>query len=122
MGIKEEAREELVRLIADFNANPRKDSLSEEETREFISDLFKILGWNFKSGEVTQEEQISKGYVDYGFRLNGVPTMFVEDKKTLEHERLEEKIKRTDSELDDIIYKLYDITEDEKKIIEDSLK
>ena len=79
---KAEAKVELAKLIAAFNQNPRKDSLSEEETRVFISDLFKILGWDFKSGEVTQEERISKGYVDYGFRLNNIPAMFVEAKKT----------------------------------------
>ncbi|MBI4210590.1 MAG: hypothetical protein HY544_03745 [Candidatus Diapherotrites archaeon] len=43
------------------------------------------------------------------------------DKHTSERERLEEEIARTDAEIDDLVYKLYGITEDERKIIEDSL-
>ncbi|MBU3958224.1 MAG: N-6 DNA methylase [Nanoarchaeota archaeon] len=36
--------------------------------------------------------------------------------------RIEEEIKKTDAEIDELVYKLYGITEEEKKIIEDSLK
>ena len=79
---KDDAKKELAKLIEDFNSNPKRDKFSEEDTREFISEFFKILGWNFKTSEVTQEEKVSKGYVDYGFRLNEVPVMFVEAKRT----------------------------------------
>lgn len=83
---KEDAKEKLAKLIDKFNSHPRKDSLSEEDTRTFIRDLFEILGWDFKSSEVNQEEHIaSKGFVDYGFRLNNSPVMFVEAKKTSEN-------------------------------------
>ena len=41
------------------------------------------------------------------------------DKKTDERARIEEEIKKTDKEIDELVYKLYDITEEEKKIIED---
>ena len=44
------------------------------------------------------------------------------DKQTNERQRLEEEIKRTDSEIDELVYQLYGITEEEKKIIEGALK
>ncbi len=43
------------------------------------------------------------------------------DKKTDERARIEEEIKKTDAEIDELVYKLYGITEEEKKIIEKSL-
>lgn len=42
--------------------------------------------------------------------------------KTDERAKLEEQIKKMDSEIDKLVYKLYGITEEEKKIIEESLK
>ena len=44
------------------------------------------------------------------------------DKKTDERQKIEEEIKRTDAEIEKLVYKLYGITEEEKKIIEESLK
>lgn len=44
------------------------------------------------------------------------------DKKTDERTRIEEEIKKTDAEIDELVYKLYGITDSEKKIIEESLK
>ncbi len=44
------------------------------------------------------------------------------DKKTDERARIEEEIKKTDAEIDELVYKIYDITEEERKIIEESLK
>jgi gas vesicle protein len=44
------------------------------------------------------------------------------DKKTSETARLEEEIKKTDNEIDELVYNLYGITEEEKRIIEDGLK
>jgi type II restriction/modification system DNA methylase subunit YeeA len=38
------------------------------------------------------------------------------------HKKIEEKIKKTDAEIDELVYKIYGITEEEKKIIEESLK
>ena len=43
------------------------------------------------------------------------------DKKTDERQKIEEEIKKTDAEIDELVYKLYGITEKEKKIIEESL-
>ncbi len=44
------------------------------------------------------------------------------DKKTDERARIEEEIKRTDAEIDELVYKIYGITEEERKIIEESLR
>ena len=44
------------------------------------------------------------------------------DKKTDERARIEEEIKKIDVEIDELVYKLYGITEEEKKIIEESLQ
>lgn len=44
------------------------------------------------------------------------------DKKTAQTAKLEEEIDRTDQEIDELIYELYGITDEEKKIIEESLR
>ncbi|MFH2004222.1 MAG: hypothetical protein ABIK27_05730 [Bacteroidota bacterium] len=44
------------------------------------------------------------------------------DKKTDERSRIEKEIKKTDAEVDELVYQIYGITEEEKKIIEESLK
>jgi len=46
------------------------------------------------------------------------------DEKTAEHEkeRLKQQIDNTDYEIDQEVYKLYEITPEEQKIIEESLK
>jgi hypothetical protein len=44
------------------------------------------------------------------------------DKQTNERQEIEDEIKKTDAEIDELVYKLYGITEEEKKIIKDSLK
>ncbi len=44
------------------------------------------------------------------------------DKKTDERARIEEEIKKTDEEIDELVYKIYGITEGEKRVIEGSLK
>jgi type I restriction-modification system DNA methylase subunit len=44
------------------------------------------------------------------------------DKKTDERARIEEEIRKTDAEIDEFVYKIYGITDEEKKIIEESFK
>ena len=39
-----------------------------------------------------------------------------------EKEKIGHEINKTDSEIDELVYQLYGITEEEKKIIEESLK
>jgi len=46
----------------------------------------------------------------------------LKNKSTDEKARLEKEIQKLDSEIDEEVYKLYGITEEEKKIIEESLK
>ena len=60
----------------------RTGKYSEEMTKkDFILPLFDALGWKTDdSREVTEEERISKQRVDYGFRINGIPKFFLEEK------------------------------------------
>lgn len=44
------------------------------------------------------------------------------DKKTDERAKIEEEIKKTDAEIDELVYKIYGITEEEKKVIVESLE
>ena len=44
------------------------------------------------------------------------------DKKTSETSKIEEEIKKTDAEIDALVYKLYGLTQEEIKIVEESLK
>ena len=46
----------------------------------------------------------------------------IKDKQTDEKSRLEKEIQKTDDEIDQEVYKLYGITKEEQKIIEESLK
>jgi hypothetical protein len=44
------------------------------------------------------------------------------DKKTDERTKLEEEIKKTDSEIDELVYEIYGISQAERTTIENSLK
>lgn len=44
------------------------------------------------------------------------------DKKTYDRAKIEDEIKKTDAEIDESVYKIYGITKEEKKIVEDSIK
>jgi len=44
------------------------------------------------------------------------------DKNTLEKQKIQEEIQKTDNEIDELVYQLYGISEEEKNIIEESLK
>lgn len=60
--------------LKDYNeANTRKD---------FIMPLFEALGWNVRDiNEVSEEEAVSNGNVDYAFRANGITRFYLETKK-----------------------------------------
>lgn len=82
---KEKAREEVKNLVDKYNKlieSGRLKSYNEEMTKkDFILPLFRALGWNVEDGEeVTAEERISKGRVDYAFRIDGIPKIFLEAK------------------------------------------
>jgi hypothetical protein len=44
------------------------------------------------------------------------------DKQTRERQEIDEEIRKTDAKIDELVYKLYGITDEEKKVIEESLK
>ncbi len=85
MSSKEKAKEEVKYLVDKYNKlvdSGKLKSYNEEMTKkDFIIPLFRALGWDVENGEeVTAEEKISKGRVDYGFRIDGIPKIFVEAK------------------------------------------
>ena len=85
---KQEAKQKIAKLIEKYkNLIETKTikSFNEAQTRnEFIEPLFEFLGWDMRNlenqGEVTTEENVSKGRVDLAFRLNHIPVMFLEAK------------------------------------------
>jgi type I restriction-modification system DNA methylase subunit len=80
-----EAKTEVERLVDRFShlraGNHRR--YNEAATRqEFILPLFRALGWNVEdTREVSPEEKVSRGFVDFAFRLSGIPRFFLETKK-----------------------------------------
>jgi type I restriction-modification system DNA methylase subunit len=80
-----QAKTEVERLVDRFShlraGNQRR--YNEAATRqEFILPLFRALGWNVEdTREVSPEEKVSRGFVDFAFRLNGIPRFFLETKK-----------------------------------------
>lgn len=84
MADKEKAKEELKRLIARYEttlSGGKVKQYNEERTKkDFILPLFKILGWATETEEVTAEDKVSKGRVDYGFRVNELLKLVVEAK------------------------------------------
>lgn len=82
---KDKARSEIQKLVAKYNKvvnDNRVRKYNEEMTKkDFILPLFRALGWNVEdSREVTAEEKVSKGRVDYGFRIDGISKFFLEAK------------------------------------------
>jgi len=67
------------------------------------------------------EQQSIITYVDKMLSLNKRLNE-IGDKKTDERQRVEREINNTDAEIDKLVYDLYNITKEEKKIIEESLK
>ncbi|MBI2647188.1 hypothetical protein HYW99_01810 [Candidatus Woesearchaeota archaeon] len=85
---KEQAKEEVKKLVDKYSRIVESGSIKrykEEDTKaEFIEPLFEALGWDVRNtendDEVVREEKISKGRVDYSFRINGIPKFFLEAK------------------------------------------
>lgn len=84
----ETAKLAVQRLVEKYNnviASARLKDYKEENTKkDFITPLFRYLGWDMENDktldEVTNEDKISKGRVDYAFRLNTIPKFFLEAK------------------------------------------
>jgi predicted type IV restriction endonuclease len=79
------AYDEIERLVKKFKALTKRerDGYNEAETRKsFILPLFRALEWNTEDvHEVAAEEKISRGFVDYTFRVNGVRRFVLETKR-----------------------------------------
>jgi type I restriction-modification system DNA methylase subunit len=83
---KETARERIAELVAKFQADDERRTYNEDRTRHYyILPLFQALGWDTTSPqEFTAEEQISKGYVDFGFYVKSIPVFYLETKAVRE--------------------------------------
>lgn len=73
---------ELAEKFRKYQSEGKLPSMSENDTKAiFIEPLFEALGWNVRDlDEVSREEKVSKGKVDYAFRLSGVIRFFIEAK------------------------------------------
>ena len=73
----------LVKKYEDIKNLGKLRSYTEEQTKkDFILPLFKTLGWDvYGSKEVSAEETISSGRVDYGFYFNDRAKFYLEAKK-----------------------------------------
>jgi len=80
---KAQAKKKIKELINEYKGIKKRDEVglyNEETTKQrFIQPLFKALGWDFKV-DVWPEEKVSKGRVDYAFKLNNITKFFVETK------------------------------------------
>ena len=85
---QETAYNEIERLVKDFKNMPaaQRKSMNEMQTRlGYILPMFRALGWNINNiNEVSPEEKVSRGWVDFSFRLGNVPRFFLETKKVHE--------------------------------------
>jgi type I restriction-modification system DNA methylase subunit len=85
---RDSARQQIQQLVDRFSATPKRerDAFTEQQTRvSYILPLFRALGWDTESpAEMSAEEQISRGFVDFGFYLNGVPAFYLETKRVRE--------------------------------------
>lgn len=86
---QDDVKEEIRKLVDNYNKLVEKNEINkynEEMTKkDFILPLFEALGWNVynrheRNDHVSAEERISKGRVDYSFRINEIPKFFLEAK------------------------------------------
>jgi hypothetical protein len=75
----------LVRKFKALTPTARRAYNEDNTRKDFILPLFHALEWDtYNSTEVSAEERVSRGWVDFAFRLNGVPRFFLETKKIAE--------------------------------------
>jgi len=72
----------LVEKFKSLSAAGRR-GLNESATRQwFILPLFAALDWRTTNiNEVSPEEKVSRGWVDFAFRIGGIPRFFLETKR-----------------------------------------
>lgn len=78
---KDQAKHKINTLIERYNSlTPEEKRMNEETTKtKFIRPLFEALGWDFEE-DVLPEDKISRGRVDYNFRIDGRTKFFLEAK------------------------------------------
>ncbi len=84
--LQKKAKEEIKTLVEKYEkvkTTGKLKSYTEEETKkDFILPLFEILNWDtYNKNEVSAEESISSGRVDYGFYLDSRIKFYLEAKK-----------------------------------------
>ncbi len=88
MTTQETAYTEIEGLVKNFKNMPvaQRKGLNEMQTRlGYILPLFRALGWDINNiNEVNPEEKVSRGWVDFSFRIGNVPRFFLETKKVNE--------------------------------------
>src|SRR6266545_8205760 len=88
MTTQELAYTEIEKLVKNFKGMPasQRKGMNEMQTRlGYILPLFKALGWDTSNiNEVSPEEKVSRGWVDFSFRIGNVPRFFLETKKANE--------------------------------------
>ena len=79
---------EVERLINKFKrlSTAARKAYNEDNTRkDFIMPLFRALEWDTQNSvEVSAEERVSRGWVDFSFRIGGVPRFYLETKRISE--------------------------------------
>ncbi len=89
METSERAQAEVERLVRRFKSlsAPARRAYNEDNTRkDFILPLFRALEWQVDSAaEVSAEAKVSRGWVDFSFRLGGIPRFFLETKRIAEN-------------------------------------
>lgn len=82
--VKDEAKQKVAELVTEYQAltAPQVKSYHEAKTKQgFVQPLFRSLGWDFDNvDEVSPEESVSKGRVDYAFKIKGVSRFYLETK------------------------------------------
>ena len=82
---QEFAYAEIEKLVTNFKNLPaaQRKGMNEMQTRlGYILPLFKALGWDTSNiNEVSPEEKVSRGWVDFSFRIGNTPRFFLETKK-----------------------------------------
>lgn len=78
-------REQIEGLVKKYKSlsAPARRGYNEDNTRkDFVLPLFRALGWNTaEASEVSAEEKVSRGWVDFSFRIQGIPRFFLETKR-----------------------------------------
>jgi hypothetical protein len=72
----------LVQKFKTLSPSERHNYNEADTRKDFILPLFRALEWDIESAaEVSAETKVSRGWVDYAFRLDGIPRFFLETKR-----------------------------------------